>query len=74
MESAEGVETSQKETRGRPVKTVRLTLDLPMSDAQTANTLAGKRMRQTGEFVAVERIISEAIQAYSKSFNTETAS
>lgn len=74
MDSIEGSESQQKETRGRPVKTVRLTLDLPMSDAQTANTLAGKRMRQTGEFVALDRIISEAIQAYAKSFSVESAS
>jgi len=72
MESAEGSEIQQKETRGRPGKTVRLSVELAMSDAQSANTLAGKRMRQAGEYVSFDRILSEAIQCYVKHFSTES--
>ena len=74
METSEGPEISHKETRGRPGKVVRLSVELAMADAQSAHALAGKRMRQTGEYVSLDRVFSEAIQAYAKSQNTETAS
>lgn len=71
MESVETQEIPSKETRGRPGRLVRLTVDLPMADAQAALNLAGKRMKQLGEFVALDRIISEAIQSLAKSFGSQ---
>ena len=74
MESLETQEIPHKETRGRPVKVVRLTVELPMADAQEALNLTGRRMRQLGEFVSLDRVLSEAIQAYAKSLKSEAAS
>jgi hypothetical protein len=71
METSEVQETPQKETRGRPGKVVRLTVELPMADAQTAHVLAGKRMKQLGEYVSLDRIISEAIQSFGKSLSAQ---
>lgn len=72
MENPEGMENQHKETRGRPAKTIRLSVDLPMTDAQSAHALAGKRMRQSGEYVSLDRVISEAIQAYAKTLSAES--
>lgn len=43
-----------------------------MTDAQNAHALAGKRMRQSGEYVSLDRVISEAIQAYAKTLSAES--
>ena len=74
METPEASEIPHKDGRGRPGKFIRLNVELPMGDAQAAHGLAGKRMRQLGEYVSLDRIISEAIQAYAKSQSTEAAS
>lgn len=74
METQETQETTHKETRGRPGKVVRLSVELPMADAQEALNLTGRRMRQLGEFVSLDRVLSEAIQAYAKSLKSEAAS
>lgn len=74
MDAQETTENNAKETRGRPGKTIRLTLELSQADAQAAHSLAGKKMRQLGEYVSLDRIISEAIQAYSKPSSMEPAS
>jgi len=73
MDAQETAENNPKETRGRPGKTIRLTLELSLADAHAAHVLAGKRMKQLGEYVSLERIISEAVQAYSKPSNGESA-
>lgn len=74
METVETQEITHKETRGRPGKVVRLSVELPMADAQEALNLTGRRMRQLGEFVSLDRVLSEAIQAYAKSLKSEAAS
>jgi len=71
METLETPEIPQKETRGRPGKMVRLAVELPMADAQAALFLAGKRMKQLGEYVSLDRIISEAIQSFGKSLSAQ---
>ena len=71
MDTPEMGENTHKESRGRPGKVVRLTVELPMADAQTAHVLAGKRMKQMGEYVSLDRIISEAIQNFGKSLSAQ---
>lgn len=74
MDTQETQEITHKETRGRPGKVVRLSVELPMADAQAALGLTGRRMRQLGEYVSLDRVFSEAIQAYAKALNSEAAS
>ena len=74
MDAQQTQEIPHKEQRGRPGKTVHLSVELPMADAQEALSLTGRRMRQLGEFVSLDRVLSEAIQAYAKALKSEAAS
>ncbi len=74
MDTQETQEIPHKEQRGRPGKVVRLSVELPMADAQEALNLTGRRMRHLGEFVSLDWVLSEAIQAYAKSLKSEAAS
>ncbi|HVA67212.1 MAG TPA: hypothetical protein VNK24_09870 [Elusimicrobiota bacterium] len=73
MDAQEATENNSKETRGRPGKTIRLVIDLPAADAHAAHSMAGKRMRHLGEYVSLERIVSEAVEAYCKPQGAESA-
>ena len=68
----EGVETQEPEALsrgGRPAKTVAITIKLPVADHDNLAKAGMKRMRQTGEDVPRDRLISEAIQHYVKSLS-----
>ncbi len=70
METLETQEAGGKEGRGgRPPKTVSITVNLPVADHETLAKASIKKMRQTGEDVTRDRLISEAIQHYSKSLS-----
>ena len=59
-------ETAGKETRGRLSKTISFVCRLPVSDHSALMALTLKRMKQSGEDIPRDVIISEAIQAYNK--------
>ena len=68
----EGVETPESGTQsrgGRPPKTVAITVNLPVADHETLAKASIRKMRQTGEDVPRDRLISEAIQHYAKSLS-----
>lgn len=65
----ETTETTAAARGGRPAKTVAITVNLPVADHETLSRAGIKRMRQTGEDVSRDRLISEAIQSYSKSLS-----
>ncbi|MBI4061426.1 MAG: hypothetical protein HY403_08360 [Elusimicrobia bacterium] len=68
METPETQEPGGKEGRGgRPPKTVVITVNLSMTDYETLAKAGIKKMKQTGEDVPRDRLISEAIQLYAKS-------
>lgn len=70
METPEIQEPGAKEVRsGRPPKTIMLTANLTLADMETLIKAGMKKMRQTGEDVSRDRLISEAIQLYAKSLN-----
>ncbi len=70
METPETQEAGGKEVRGgRPPKTVAITVNLPVTDHETLAKVSIKKMRQTGEDVTRDRVISEAIQTYAKSLS-----
>ncbi|MDX6769079.1 MAG: hypothetical protein SF051_06065 [Elusimicrobiota bacterium] len=54
---------------GRPPKTVAIMVNLPVADHETLAKAGIRKMRQTGEDVARDRLISEAIQHYAKSLS-----
>ena len=60
-------ETPGKESRGRQPKTIAFVCRLPVSDHSALLALTLKRMKQAGEDIPRDVIISEAIQAYNKS-------
>ncbi|MDE2490209.1 MAG: hypothetical protein KGM24_05140 [Elusimicrobia bacterium] len=67
METPETQEPGGKEVRGgRPPKTISLAVNLTNSDVETLMRAWFKRMKQTGEDVPRDRLISEAIHAYAK--------
>ncbi len=71
METMETQESGGKEVRGgRPPKTVLFTANLTMNDMETLAKAGVKKMRQTGEDVPRDRLISEAIHLYAKSLST----
>ena len=62
MESPETPEMPQKDGRGRQPKMIPITVMLPVSDHGILMNLTLKRMKQMGEDVPRDRVISEAIQ------------
>lgn len=69
----DGLETQEPGTQsrgGRPPKTVAIMVYLPVADHDNLAKAGMKRMRQTGEDVPRDRLISEAIQYYAKSLST----
>lgn len=66
MDGAETSETGGTARGGRPPKTVAITVNLPVTDHETLAKVSIKKMRQTGEDVTRDRVISEAIQAYAR--------
>lgn len=67
METPETQETGGREARGgRPPKTVSVTANLSVADLETLAKAGIKKMKQTGEDVPRDRLISEAIQLYAK--------
>ena len=72
METPETQELGGKEVRGgRPPKTVATTVNLPVADHETLAKAGIKKMKQTGEDVSRDRLISEAIQLYAKSLSAQ---
>lgn len=65
----ESTESAVAARGGRPAKAVAITVNLPVADHETLAKAGIKRMRQTGEDVSRDRLISEAIQHYAKSFS-----
>lgn len=71
MDHPEAPESSAKEGRGRPSKTIPVTLNLNMSDHSNLSTSQLRMMRRTGEDVSRERVVSEALQCLLKSFSSQ---
>lgn len=70
MDAQETNEPGGKEVRGgRPPKTVAFTANLSVTDMETLLRAGIKKMKQTGEDVPRDRLISEAIQLYAKSLS-----
>jgi hypothetical protein len=70
METSETQDAGGKEVRGgRPPRTVAIIVNLTMADYDTVGKLGSKRMRQTGEDITRDRVISEALQLYAKSLS-----
>lgn len=70
METPETQEPGGKEGRGgRPPKTIAFTGNLSVTDMETLARIGIKKMKQTGEDVPRDRLISEAIQLYAKSLS-----
>ncbi len=67
METPETQESGGKEGRGgRPAKTITFTANLSVADMETLIKAGIKKMKQLGEDVPRDRLISEAIQLYAK--------
>lgn len=71
MDAQDTQENNQRETRGRPGKLISLTLDLPMAEFQSAHVLLGRRIKQEGRYMTLERIVIDAIQHYAKTFGSQ---
>ena len=69
MDGAETMETGVTARGGRPPKMVAIMVYLPVADHDNLAKAGMKRMRQTGEDVPRDRLISEAIQHYAKSLS-----
>ncbi len=69
MDQVETQETPAKEGRGRQSKTISFSIQLPMADCVALTHLTLKRMKQLGEDVSRDRVISEAIQCLAKSLS-----
>ncbi len=69
MDGSETPDTGGAARGGRPPKTVAITVSLPVTDHETLAKVSIKKMRQTGEDVTRDRVISEAIQTYAKSLS-----
>jgi hypothetical protein len=71
METPETQEPGGKETRGgRSPKTMVVTTNLSPADVETLLRVGIKKMKQLGEDVSRDRIISEAIQLYAKGLSS----
>lgn len=71
METPETQELTQKEARGRQPKLIPITVHLGVTDHATLMNLTLKKMKQMGEDVHRDRVISEAIQVLAKSLNSQ---
>ena len=71
MESPETPEMPQKDGRGRQPKMIPITILLPVADHAILMQLTLKKMKQLGEDVPRDRVISEAIQCLAKAQNSE---
>ncbi len=69
MEGVETPEVTATARGGRPPKTVAVMVNLTVADHETVAKLGIKKMRQTGEDVTRDRLISEAIQSYAKTLS-----
>lgn len=69
MDGAEAQEIGGATRGGRPPKTVAITANLAVADMETLAKASIKKMKQTGEDVSRDRLISEAIQLYAKSLS-----
>jgi len=67
MDGAETTESGALPRSGRPPKTVAITANLAVADMEILAKAGIKKMKQTGEDVPRDRLLSEAIQAYAKS-------
>ena len=67
METPETQEPGAKEVRGgRPPKMITLMANLTIADVEALAKAGIKKIKQTGEDVTRDRLISEAIQLYTK--------
>ena len=66
MDGVETPETGGGSRGGRPPKTVTITANLAVADMEILARAGIKKMKQTGEDVPRDRLISEAIQSYAK--------
>ena len=74
METPQTQETPGRDGRGKPAKSVTITLhNMPVADLGLVATLQVKRIKQTGEDVPRERIFSEALQHYAKVLSGQEA-
>lgn len=71
MEPTETQESSGKEGRFRTGKTYPVTLNLHYADFRNISQLQLVRMRQLGEDVSRDRIVSEALQSLVKAQNAQ---
>lgn len=71
MDALETQESSLKEARGRQPKTIAIACRLPHADLAVLSNLTLKKMKQVGEDVSRDVIISEAIQFYAKSQHSQ---
>jgi hypothetical protein len=69
MDGVEIPEAGAAGRGGRPPKTVSVMVNLTVADHETVAKLGIKKMRQTGEDVTRDRLISEAIQSYAKTLS-----
>ncbi len=69
MDGAETTEASASPRVGRAPKIVAIMVYLPVADHEVLARASIKKMRQTGEDVPRDRLISEAIQVYAKSLS-----
>lgn len=69
MDGPETPETGPSSRAGRPAKAVAIMVNLSLADHEILAKVGMKRMRQTCEDVPRDRLISEAIQHYAKSFS-----
>ena len=67
MDGAETPEIPAKEGRGRPGKMIAFSIQLSIPDYVALTHLTLKKMKQLGEDVPRDRVISEAIQCLAKS-------
>jgi len=71
METLETQELPQKDRGGRQPKMIPITILLPVADHAILMHLTLKKMKQLGEDVPRDRVVSEAIQAFAKAQNSE---
>lgn len=71
MESIESQESGSKENRGRQPRMIGIHIQVPFVELGILTSLQLKRMKQLGEDVTRDRIISEAIQCLAKAQSSE---
>ena len=71
MDAPETHESPQKDRAGRQAKMIPITLLLPVADHAILMQLTLKKMKQLGEDVPRDRVVSEAIQSLAKGLNAQ---